>query len=282
MTLAEIHGKISSSGSNVTDRLEDLLTSDLFGPLRYLPFELGLRPILEGAINLQTEKNLDMGAQDAGEEYKVDFWPRLPTCEPDVLISTEDHIFLVEAKYLSGESGHYQEGQDIDDGESELVAAGSDQLYREYEDLVSLPGSQTKRSLIYLTAHRTPPIDDIEAGAKALIRLEKGQDEIERYRSSVYWLSWFKVREIVSDLLRRADQPLQQVIYQDILELLLRKGFRHYEGVDGLGVLPLATKPLFYQGRTSEYFSNIPVVPPIEGEFVFYQRGNRVLDKPVP
>ena len=35
LTVAELHGKLSRSGSNVHDRLEDLLTADVFGPLRY-------------------------------------------------------------------------------------------------------------------------------------------------------------------------------------------------------------------------------------------------------
>lgn len=34
---AELRGKISQSGSNAFDRMEDLLTSDVFGRLRYVP-----------------------------------------------------------------------------------------------------------------------------------------------------------------------------------------------------------------------------------------------------
>ena len=49
MTIAEIHGKLSSSGSNISDRLEDLLTADVFGCLRYLPFEKGFQKILTRA-----------------------------------------------------------------------------------------------------------------------------------------------------------------------------------------------------------------------------------------
>lgn len=47
--IAEIHGKISATGSNLSDRLEDKLTGDIFGSLRYLPFELGIGPILSAA-----------------------------------------------------------------------------------------------------------------------------------------------------------------------------------------------------------------------------------------
>ena len=39
MTIAEIHGKISSSGSNLTDKQEDLLTSDVFGSFNLGPLE---------------------------------------------------------------------------------------------------------------------------------------------------------------------------------------------------------------------------------------------------
>jgi len=34
--ISEIKGKISASGSNLTDRLEDKLTGDFFGTLQYL------------------------------------------------------------------------------------------------------------------------------------------------------------------------------------------------------------------------------------------------------
>ena len=44
--IAELHGKISSSGSNLSDHLEDKLTGDVFGVLRYLPFHIGMAQIL--------------------------------------------------------------------------------------------------------------------------------------------------------------------------------------------------------------------------------------------
>lgn len=49
MVIAELFGKISSSGSNLTDRLEDNLTGDVFGVLRYLPFHSGMAQILSAA-----------------------------------------------------------------------------------------------------------------------------------------------------------------------------------------------------------------------------------------
>ncbi len=42
MTIAELHGKLSSSNPNgVNDRMEDLLTSDVFGAMKYAGWENG-------------------------------------------------------------------------------------------------------------------------------------------------------------------------------------------------------------------------------------------------
>ena len=51
MTIAEIRGKISETGSNLSERMEDLLTSDTFGCMRYLPPETVLIPFLNKAIS---------------------------------------------------------------------------------------------------------------------------------------------------------------------------------------------------------------------------------------
>lgn len=44
--IGEIKGKISSTGSNLNDRLEDDLTGNVFGNLRYMSFNHGLKQIL--------------------------------------------------------------------------------------------------------------------------------------------------------------------------------------------------------------------------------------------
>jgi len=47
MTIAELCGKVSSLGANVTDASEDLLTSDVFGCLQCVPPECGLVQFFE-------------------------------------------------------------------------------------------------------------------------------------------------------------------------------------------------------------------------------------------
>ncbi|PHD33535.1 hypothetical protein [Bacillus toyonensis] len=46
--IAEIHGKIASDDSNLSERLEDKLTGDIFGSIRYLPYRKGLYQLLSG------------------------------------------------------------------------------------------------------------------------------------------------------------------------------------------------------------------------------------------
>ena len=51
--IAEIKGKLSSTGSNLTNRLEDDLTGNFFGNLRYMSFNKGLKLILMQGIILE-------------------------------------------------------------------------------------------------------------------------------------------------------------------------------------------------------------------------------------
>ena len=42
MTVVEIHGEMAEEGTNLSERVEDLLTSAIFGCMRYLPAEKAL------------------------------------------------------------------------------------------------------------------------------------------------------------------------------------------------------------------------------------------------
>lgn len=272
MTIAEIHGKISHIGSNLSDRLEDLLTSDLFGPMRYLPFEIGLKPILESAINASTGEHLLIENHDTSGHFKVSFWPQLTYSEPDVVIECCGNLIFVEAKYLSGKSGHFTME---DEGSDNVQAAGSDQLYREYMDLISYPGSFQSRTLIYLTAHRILPADDIRAGKDALS--VRHQDiPLQEYDSNFYWLSWYAVRDKVSQMLELPTHEKFHLILYDISLLLNRKGFRRFDGFPKIKVGDVSvrnTSKVFYKRVYREHFlftqnDVIPSIKPILYEII--------------
>lgn len=87
MTVAELRGKISSTGTNLNERMEDLLTSDVFGTFGYLPTHLGLLDFLGTSHTRHGEY-----FAPAVDPVRVDwsFWPYLKSrgitpCEPDVV-----------------------------------------------------------------------------------------------------------------------------------------------------------------------------------------------------
>jgi hypothetical protein len=77
--LAEIHNKVNANGSNLTDRLEDQLTGDFFGALRYLPFEIGMKSILS-TVRFENDKITQewnsMLQVEKGFMQEMKFWYR--------------------------------------------------------------------------------------------------------------------------------------------------------------------------------------------------------------
>ena len=74
MSIAEIRGKISATGSNLSERMEDLLTSDILGCMRYLPAQKVLIPFLQRARSLYGN-TLTIPGEVLRVHYS--FWPWL-------------------------------------------------------------------------------------------------------------------------------------------------------------------------------------------------------------
>ena len=73
MTMAEICGKISHTGQNVSERMEDLLTSDIFSACKYLRPQTLLVPFLCRAKGLKNEslgRFVDTHGQARGTQIK--------------------------------------------------------------------------------------------------------------------------------------------------------------------------------------------------------------------
>ena len=102
--IAEIKGKISNTGSNLNDRLEDNLTGNVFGTLRYISFEKGLKKILIESISPKNSKAIDIikNINVEGWDSNISFWPYDKEGELDVLLEFDSCIIGIEVKYLSG------------------------------------------------------------------------------------------------------------------------------------------------------------------------------------
>jgi hypothetical protein len=126
MIPALISGKLSREQEN----MEDLLTSMVFGPLRYLDYGSGLYRFLQHVDNQHFVRQLPSPGETVDVHYK--FWPWLTAdgcggCEPDVLLTLRSGgavqvRILVESKHLSEKSS-------IAESNSPLV---TDQLAKEW------------------------------------------------------------------------------------------------------------------------------------------------------
>lgn len=244
MTIAELHGKLSSTGSNAHDRREDLLTSDVFGTLRYLPPRSGIIPFL----CLAMEKTAPQSARDLNDmddeaiAVRYGFWPhgRATGREPDVVIeistpSGPAFAFTIESKYESGPSDIEREDQE--------VAPGGRQLGDQFEDLLQpdpytdmrLQAPIKNRFLVYVTAHLRCP-DETLSLARAQLEKRHSSGFIDLsglssqiWQSNMLWASWADVWTVMKDLTFSAF-PFD-IISTDLMKLLERKGFRRFSGM---------------------------------------------------
>ncbi|UII54175.1 hypothetical protein LS684_10725 [Cytobacillus spongiae] len=99
---ADIHGKISRMGSNLSERLEDHLTGNVIGALRYIPFSIGLGKVLANGVY---PRSVGEDISNIDNEYwanHLQFWPYDAEGEIDALIDFPHHLLGIEVKFMSG------------------------------------------------------------------------------------------------------------------------------------------------------------------------------------
>jgi hypothetical protein len=213
MTIAEIRGKISPQRENLSERMEDLLTSDVFGSFRYLPPDRGLLQFLATARTADNE--LFMPGVEA-HNVQWSFWPRLyrkgySSCEPDVVIGLTDsqnktHLIMVEAKYFSGKSSFEEEGEE-DIGY---------QLARELDILNVVtpedldwdhPKEIIARTLLYVTKDVAFPHSSISESLREYYKKRKSP-------GLIYWTSWRRLSSLVFHKLLYNERACQEWLWR--------------------------------------------------------------------
>lgn len=192
MLMALLRGKLSRTQEN----LEDILTSNIFGALKYLAPEEGLLPFLSHAQTLDGKRPFE--SVPAGTKVEYVFWPwhaeqGCNGCEPDVelrilLPDGKKMSVFIECKYFSGKSSE-------EDSEEEIVETKQeppiDQLARQWSNLDVLAKREGAQPLlIYLTRDIGVPRDELEASRRAV---QKG---LSKSSFSCCWLSWHQLYEI--------------------------------------------------------------------------------------
>jgi len=209
MLQAMLKGKLTRD----EESLEDLLTSIVFGTMKYVPFGDALLHFFHSVEDSQGENPF----KDINEISSADFifWPRLTEsgcfpCEPDVLvyvITSERRklMFLFESKYLYGKSSKA--------GGDKLP---EDQLAKEWDNLV-LKAQREKCDpfLIYVTAHTMFPKGEIESSIR--------EYETKKNRKmSAAWISWRKLTRILAQS--------HNAMVQDLVKVLRKLGLIYFEG----------------------------------------------------
>ncbi len=264
MSIAEIRGKISDTGTNISERMEDLLTSDIFGCMRYLPARKALIPFLRMACSLYGNV-LTIPSDVIKVHYS--FWPwlksagRIP-CEPDVMLGFETkenyiHLILVEAKYYSGLSS-----------EEDDQPEPNDQLARELDNLDVVSCSTlgwrtqseiTSRTLLFVTQDMGIPRDLLAQSLAEYKRKRKREGDI-------FWASWRLLPSILEHGLEVESIPEHRAVLEDMLTLLLRKELIIFSGIEP--VTDYLTLPDFYHYTPTRY--SWPVIPvSLDIDYVF-------------
>ncbi|UZE44851.1 nuclease [Selenomonas sputigena] len=201
----EFYGKISRSGSNLSDSLEDKLTGDFFGTLRYMDFCDGLQPILCGALRKSEKQQAESQAAiqlienanctNISDEEHIKFWPKHDLGELDVLLNFDNCCIGIEVKFQSGLSS-------------------DDQLIREANILCDL-AKDKKKILLFIAKH------------EACISVYRKYKNIISKDVHFVFASWEDILQSMKDILHGGKGSKytfgQKLMIRDLVRLLTRK-----------------------------------------------------------
>lgn len=197
MLIAEIKGKLSSR----TERMEDILTSNVFSFLKYADRAIFLKSFLD-ILNINLDDN---------ELKKAEFifWPCFEDyTEPDVVVIAGNYYILFEAKLYSGFGK-----------ESQTTKA---QLIREIEGgLIEAKNLKKEFVLVALT-------EDY------YFKKDKFKD-IEKYKTFLKWTNWQSISEMLLKLIEMNNESLPNYLFaKDLYDLLDKKNLRAFRPFDSI------------------------------------------------
>lgn len=215
--IAEIYGKISKKGSNLSDRLEDNLTGNIFGTLRYMPFEIGLKPIIQNSVFPASISDLTKNINISEWSNNIQFWPYDREGELDAYLEFDDVVIGIEVKYESGlSSDDGADYSDINDEENEIMNS-SHQLQREAR--IILRKGKRKRKVLLFIADAKMCIDVYQD-----VQRRNLFSNIDVEFGYITWQSFFK--ELCNV---RTDNAFEKVMISDLIALLVRKNLNQYD-----------------------------------------------------
>lgn len=214
--LAELNGKLGGDNIMRSERLEDELTGNFFGTIRYIPYNTGLKKVLAYAQS-NDKRFLELLSNVDAEEFEIKFWERTDEGEIDAYIDTGCLAIGVEVKYFSDLSG-----------ENQLEREAS--MMQEWR-----PGEE---SILLFVAPRSA------AQATYLNNFHK-----ECFRKvHLGYLIWEDVILGLEDI--TTDNYFEKVIVNDLKQLMFAKAFVKFEGFK-LSITEPIAKDAYYQFNVS-------------------------------
>jgi len=221
MYLAELHGKLPSR----IERMEDILTSNVFSFFKYSDREI----FLKGYLN---KLGFDISNQEANEAEFI-FWPRFEeNTEPDLVIIVGDYYLLIEAKYFSGFAEETKKTKaqllrEIEGGKLEAKNYGKD--FR----------------LIAITADHYYKEDKFEIIPS---------DFLPHFK----WSNWQSVSSFLYNILESGKNIKKQErdFALDLYNLLDKKNLRDFQGLNSLYNVSAFLKSyafVFFEARTAKF-----------------------------
>lgn len=221
--LAEIKGKVSRTGSNLSERLEDNLTGNVFGVLRYLPFSDGLGKVLANAVKQPSDQNKLVQSSiiksiiakipNGPWSDQIELWPYDQEGELDAILTFDDVIIGIEVKLISGLSS-------VDDADHDPSMLSKHQLVRESRILVRKGGNKKKILLFIADRSMCQSVqEDMQYSFE--FKTHCVEDGVE-----LGYVSW---QDFLCELkgLKNLDS-YRQIIIQDLIALMKRKGFEDF------------------------------------------------------
>lgn len=224
---------------------EDLLTSDLFGALKYLP----RNPYLNEVLNAIAERNphsvhFKKVVENLGskiESFNFHFWPSYPTptgfsstiTEPDVQISGSDILIFIESK-LHSTFGEYQIEREL--------AVGLEQSKSREFFLILVTLSTTVPS-ISVEGHRFNVLDYLKNLSPSSKIPEHIANQLKSNFDRVLYISWQAVltalytannqhkpsESINPETIRRCTD-----LIEDLKQLMLMRGIQPFNGFSSI------------------------------------------------
>ena len=196
--IAELRGKIESN-------LEDELTGNFFGTLRYTGFEKILQPLFIKCIRPAELANKIKNIRGGYWDDKISFWPYDSPAEIDVLLDFEEILIGIEVKYQGGLSTY-------------------DQLEREAKILKKKADGREK--ILILLAPETTCLEIVTKRRSNMVFKEFGVN--------LSYISW---EEVSDELTKLQLNNFDALIAEDLIKLLKIKGFESFRSFEVVGEL---------------------------------------------